>query len=136
MEESEEGFNAWESSLQNLPHQDSRSGILRMPFFKLPDYLKMELTLPLYKQQCESVERKGINLLLSVYEPFYWIPPKMSSANSGKLALLFTLRESRGYRISFVVKDSRVAGCCDAAADSFTLDAADLQHPRLLQRWG
>jgi hypothetical protein len=33
----------------------------------------------------------------------------MASTNSGKFALLFTLRESRGYRISFVDKGSRYA---------------------------
>jgi len=51
-----------------------------------------------------------------------------------------TLWESRGYRISFVA--CRAEALAKAGQGfpvvyySFTLDAADLQHPQLLQRQG
>ena len=59
-----------------------------------------------------------------VINSYSWKSPRMNSKKNAYFVMFFTLRESRGYRISFVVEDSRVAGCCDAAADSI--------HPRRL----
>ena len=57
-----------------------------------------------------------------------------------QFVMFFTLRESRGYRISFVACRAEAlakAGQGFAVCDySFTLDASDMQHSRLLQQQG
>jgi hypothetical protein len=60
------------------------------------------------------------------------------SGPSIEFVIFFTPLESREYRISFVACRAEAlakAGQGFAVCDySFTLDASDLQHPRLLQR--
>jgi hypothetical protein len=64
-----------------------------------------------------------------LFSAFQIISQIVKSNHGLKIAVLFTLRESRGRRISCVVKGSGFA----VGYYSFTLDALDLQHPRLLQ---
>ena len=57
----------------------------------------------------------------------------------GKTAILFTLRESRGYP-AYIGGISQAQPASPMPAPpgrgSFTLEGQDLRHPRLLQRWG
>jgi hypothetical protein len=71
---------------------------------------------------------------------YFWESLNVNFRIAHYVCHVFPLRESRGYRISFVA--CRAEALAKAGQGfavgyySFTRDAVDLQHPRLLQRQG
>ncbi len=78
--------------------------------------------------------KKKNNKVFSFINAHSWSQQIMRSKKPGKIAMFFTLLESRGYCISGACAPQAHCQGFAVAYYSFTLDAVDLQHPRLLQR--